>query len=177
KITVSLADTTVVIAKANMYNASKDKSVKYLSGTAECSVTVQAEAIVVPDPVEFDVNATLFTVTGSGAEETATLTSGDVTITVVKGTGTAFRTSDTDHVRFYQNVTVTVSSAAHTISSIEFTCTEAKYATALATCTFSKGNVAADGTKATISNVSADATTAAMSAQTRINHIKVVYEK
>ena len=176
KITVSLADTTVVTEKANLYKASNNRSVKYLGATAECAVTVQAEAIVVPDPVEFDTFSNTFEKSGSGNEETATLTSGDITVSVLKGTGTAFRNSDSDHVRFYQNVTVTVASAANKISSIEFTCTSASYATALANCSFSHGTAVADGTKVTVSNVSASTTSAVMGAQTRVSHIKVIYE-
>lgn len=134
---------------------------------------------VTPDPVSLNVYSNAATVTGSGVGQTATWISGDITITAVKvsSTATAFRSSDSDHTRFYQGWSLTVTSASNTIDKVEFTCTSDAYATTLAGNTFSAGTASASSTKVTVSGVNASSTSvSSLSGQVRIKSITVTYK-
>ena len=131
-----------------------------------------------PDPVTVSTFANTANVEGTGVGQTATWTSGDITITAEKmvSSATAFRSTDEDHVRFYKDWKVTVSSAAYTISSVEFTCTSADYATTLSGYEFSAGTAAASGSVVTVSDVNAASTNVTLGAQVRVTSITVNYE-
>lgn len=142
-------------------------------------VTVSATFVVntsgVPDPVTMNVFSSEATLSDSNT--TATWTSGDITVTAVKGSSsTNFRSSDTDHTRFYVGWTITVSSAKNTIDKIEFTCTASSYATTLANQDFTNGQAAASSAVTTVSDVNASSTAATLSAQVRVSAIKVFYK-
>ena len=128
------------------------------------------------DPVTINVYSNLATVTGSDATQTATWTSGDITVSAVRNdSGTAFRSSDTDHTRFYTGWTLTVSSASKTISSVAFTCMSTSYASTLGGCSFTQGSPGVSGSVVTVSSVSATSTATTLSAQVRISSITVNY--
>lgn len=149
---------------------------KYTAQSKVITVKVTASGVT-PDPVETDVFANIATVTGSGKTQTATWTNGDITISAVKGnSSTAFRTTDTDHTRFYKDWTITVTSASNTISSVEFTCTGTSYATALVGYTFTSGTASASGSKVTVTGVNTSSTSVTLGAQVRVSSIKVVYQ-
>lgn len=137
-------------------------------------VTITAAGI---STVEISTPSTSFT----SADGIATLTSGDVTITIAKNSSsTAIRTSDTDHIRVYALYSITVSVASGNITKIEFATKGADYATALAGYAFDEGVTAvADGTVVTATLDGAGSVsctnTATSSAQTRITGITVTY--
>lgn len=149
-----------------------------ISASLSTSATLSNPGSTAPDPVTMNVFSSEATVTGSGEGQTATWTSGDITVTAVKtsSTATAFRNSDTDHTRFYTGWTITVSSAANTISSVEFTCTTSTYATTLANHDFSKGTASASGTLVLVSGVSDSETSTTLTGQVRVSSITVTYE-
>ena len=147
------------------------------------AVTIAAnfkeEGSTTPDPVSINVYSNQATVTGSGVGQTATWTSGDITVTAVKvgSSATAFRSSDSDHTRFYQGWSLTVTSASNTIDKVEFTCTSSSYATTLAGNTFSAGTASASSAKVTVSGVNASSTSvSSLSGQVRISSITVTYK-
>ena len=147
------------------------------------NVTVSASFVEntsgVPDPVTMNVFSNAATVSGSNATQTATWTSGDITVTAVRNDSgnTAFRSSDSDHTRFYKGWTITVSSAANTIDNVVFTCTADSYATVLAGCEFTKGTAAASGSVVTVSDVDASSTAVTLDdGQVRVSSIKVTYK-
>ena len=146
------------------------------------NVTVSASFVEntsgVPDPLTMNVFANAATVSGSNATQTATWTSGDITITAVRNDSgnTAFRSSDSDHTRFYKGWTITVTSADNTIDNIAFTCTADSYATTLAGCDFTNGTAAASGSIVTVSDVDASSTAVTLDNQVRISSIKVTYK-
>lgn len=151
---------------------------KYLAASKDITVTVNSGSSI-PSPVTTNTYSNVATVSGSGAEQTATWTNGDITISAVRNDSknTTFRSSDSDHTRFYKGWTITVSSAAHTISSVEFTCTSNDYASTLAGYTFTNGSGAASESVVTVSSVSAGSTAVTLGAQIRISSIRVTYSE
>ena len=119
------------------------------------------------------------TVTGTGTkDERATWVNGDITVSAVRNStdNTTFRSSDTNHTRFYSGWTITVTSAANTISSIVITCTSDAYATSLANNhNWSNGSDSATSSTVTVSGVSSSSTSVTLSEQIRISSIKVSY--
>ena len=155
--------------------AISDNHTLYLdSEVATTSVTVGSSTT--PSPVTMNVFANQATKTGSGATETVTWTSGDITVSAVRNeeTNTQFRNTDADHTRFYKGWTVSVSSASNSISSIEFTCTATSYATDLAGAIGSAAT--ASGSIVTVSGVADSSLSCTMTAQVRISQIKVIYQ-
>lgn len=149
-----------------------------VSASLSTSATLSDPGSTAPEPVTMNIFSNEAVVTGSGEGQTATWTSGDITVTAVKtaSSATAFRNSDTDHTRFYKDWTITVSSAANTISSVEFTCTSNTYATALAKHDFSKGTASASGAIVLVSGVSDSETSTTLTEQVRVSSITVTYE-
>ncbi len=141
------------------------------------SVNIQQSPKSGLDPVAMNIYSNAATVTGSGASQTATWTSGDITVTAIRNDNgnTAFRSSDTNHTRFYPGWTITVSSASNTISSVEFTCTSNAYATTLEGQTFTAGTASASSTTVTVSGVSASSTSVTLGSQVRVSSITVNY--
>lgn len=124
------------------------------------------------------VTLSIFASTGTLAEDKTSIswTKDDVTVTAYKNTSnTAIRTSDTDHFRVYTNYIFTVASSANTISSVEYTCATAAYATALSNQTFSSGTAAVSGTTVTVTGVDASSLSFTASEQIRISSVKVNY--
>ncbi len=127
-------------------------------------------------PVTVNTFANVAALTGSGSTQTATWTNGDITVSAVKGgSSSAFRTTESDLTRFYTGWTITVTSAANTISSLEITCDTDAYANTLKGMTFTKGTAAASGDTVTVSGVSNSSTSVTLTAQVRIKSIKVNY--
>lgn len=121
--------------------------------------TIDYDYTGVADYVSVSTFANTASVTGTGADETATWTNGDITVSAVKmESKTAFRSTDTDHVRFYKDWKITVSSASKTISQIVFDCAGSGYATDLANCAFTAGTAKAEGSSVTVSGISESST-------------------
>lgn len=150
------------------------------SATATANMTLYAQWVVsgsTPVPVTVYTYSNAAEVTGSEEAQTATWTSGDITITAVKGSSkTGFRSSDTDHTRFYAGWTLTVTSAANTISSVDFTCMSTSYASSLGGYTFTAGSASVSDTTVTVSDVDSSSTAVTMGAQIRISSIKITYK-
>ena len=186
--TVDMASVAAPTASSTPYTAAVSMTqttyVKAIAVKAGCTNSdVASETCVyssgggIPSPVTLSIAGNTASTSGTGASYTASWTSGDITVTAVKkNSSTAFRTSDTDHARFYQNYSLTVTSAAHTISSVEFTCTENSYATTLQGQTFTAGTAAVSEAVVTVSGVGGASTSVeSMSAQVRISQIRVTY--
>ena len=176
----ALKNLTVLDADQVVVFSTEDADVNVFIMPAS-NVTVYAEFEEkgnAPDPVTMNIFSNLATVTGSGVGQTATWTDGDITVTAVKNetSATAFRSSDTDHTRFYTGWTITVSSTSNTIDEVVFTCTSNAYATTLNGYSFTNGTSKASGSIVTVSDVEASSTSVTLEAQVRISAIKVIYK-
>lgn len=174
------ASSTPFTAAVSMTQTTYVKAIAVKAGYTNSDVAsetcVYSSGGGIPSPVTLNIAGSTASTSGTGASYTASWTSGDITVTAVRNTGSAFRTSDTDHARIYQNYSLTVTSAAHTISSVEFTCTENSYATTLQGQTFTAGTAAVSEAVVTVSSVGGASTSvASMSAQVRISQIRVTY--
>lgn len=167
EFTITATTTVKAIAGAPGYR---------MSDIAEKLCTVSSGTT--PDPVTMNIYSNEATVTGSGVGQTATWTSGDITVTAVKNesSATAFRSSDTDHTRFYSGWVITVSSESNAIDKVEFTCTTSNYANTLKGQSFTKGSATVSDKVVTVSNVDASSTSVTLGAQVRVSSIKVTYK-
>lgn len=164
KVTVNEFEKGIDLTSETIFASGKIKTINY-------------DYTGVADYVSVSTFANTATVTGSGVGETATWTNGDITVSAEKmdSKASAFRKTDADHVRFYKNWKITVSSASKTISQIVFDCTTNDYAAALAGYDFTAGTAAADGSSVTVSGISESSTSVTMGGQVRVSSIKVYY--
>ena len=126
-----------------------------------------------------EITLSVYGNTGTKANDGSSIswTSGDVTVTNVKGS-TAIRTSDNDHYRVYANSTVAISANGGKITKVVITCTSSSYATVMKTSATNAGyEVTVSGSVVTITVDNAESITFKASAQTRMSKVEVTYVK
>ena len=169
---VSVSGSTVTVTFSTLGSGSRSATVTVTpdQGDAIPKVFTQMSTL---DPVTVNTYSNQATVTGEGSAQTATWTNGDITISAVKNSsGTAFRSADTDHTRFYAKWTINVASTSYTIKKIDFTfaASDGSNTITASTGTYDEGSDAWTGSA---SNVTF--TIGGSSGNRRISAIKVTY--
>lgn len=174
---VSVSGNTVTVTFGTLDSGTRNATITVTpsEGTPVAQIIKQ---IGTPDPVTVNTYSNVAVKSGSDAAETASWTSGDITILAQRNAkgNTTFRSSDSDLTRFYPGWTINVTSASYTIGSIEITCSATSYANALNDMSFTNGSTAVSGTKVTVSGINASTTAVTLTEQVRISSIKVNYK-
>ena len=167
---VSVSGNTVTVTFSTLDSGTRNATITVTpsEGTPDSRTFTQIDA---PDPIIVNTYSNKASVTGSDASQTATWTNGDITVSAVKNSSsTAFRSSDTDHTRFYAKWTINVASATYTIKKIEFTFASGDGSN---TITADKGSFSTDTWTGSASDVTF--TIGGTSGHRKISSIKVSY--